>query len=69
MTRLVHGASHGVMSGGKAGLGAFTRMLRTNKNARKLIQNKVRGARQQMQRVHSRYLHMVHSSRKKRVRG
>lgn len=57
------------MSGGKVGLGAFTRMLRANKNARKLIQNKVRGARQRMQDVHARYVRMIHHSKKKRTRG
>ena len=51
------------------GLGAFTRMLRKNKTARKMVQNKVSGAKQQMSAVHARYLKLMHRKRKRIVRG
>lgn len=51
------------------GLGAFTRMLRGNKIARRMVQNKVHNARQQMTKVHLNYLRMLHGRGKKRTVG
>ena len=60
MSRVVRGVAKGILA---AGNGAFTRVLRTNKNAQKLIMNKVRGGRQPILAVHSQ-LSRLHAGNK-----